>query len=138
MDIYVTEYILAEGEKNGVLPESLEKERQVGQIQRESFRNAHNAGVEMVFGTDSAVYPHGDNARQFSRMVRFGMTSAQAIRAATVRAAELLGVGEQVGRIAEGLQADLVAVSGNPYEDVSVLEHIEFVMKGGVIYKQPK
>ena len=137
MDIYVTEHILSEGERNGVLQESLEKEREVGQIQRESFTRAHGAGVEMVYGTDSAVYPHGDNARQFSRMVQFGMTPAEAIRAATVRAADLLGVGDQVGRIAEGLQADLVAVSGNPFEDISVLEHVEFVMKGGVVYKQP-
>ena len=137
MDIYVTEHILSEGEANGVLPESLEKEREVGQIQRESFTRAHGAGVEMVFGTDSAVYPHGDNARQFSRMVRFGMTPEEAVRAATVRAASLLGVGDQVGSIAEGFQADLVAVSGNPYEDIGILENVEFVMKGGVVYKQP-
>ena len=137
MDIYVTEHILTEGEANGVLPESLDKEREVGQIQRESFRQAHAAGVAMVFGTDSAVYPHGDNARQFSRMVRFGMTPAEAIRAATVDAADLLGIGDQVGRIAEGLQADLVAVSGNPFENISILEQVEFVMKGGVVYKQP-
>ena len=137
MDIYVTEHILSEGEASGVLQESLEKEREVGQIQRESFTRAHAAGVELVYGTDSAVYPHGDNARQFSRMVQFGMTPAEAIRSATVSAADLLGVGDQVGRIAEGLQADLVAVSGNPYEDVSVLEHVEFVMKGGVVYRQP-
>lgn len=137
MDIYVTEHILSEGEASGVLPESLEKEREVGQIQRESFARAHAAGVELVFGTDSAVYPHGDNARQFSRMVRFGMTPAEAVRSATVLAADLLGVGDQAGRIAEGLQADLVAVSGNPYEDVSILENVEFVMKGGVVYREP-
>ena len=137
MDIYVTEHILSEGEQSGVLQESLEKEREVGHIQRESFSKAHAAGVQMVYGTDSAVYPHGDNARQFSRMVQFGMTPAEAIRAATVSAADLLGVGDQVGRIAEGFQADLVAVSGNPYEDISVLEHVEFVMKGGVVYKLP-
>ena len=138
MDIYVTEFILSEGEKNGVLPESLEKEREVGQIQRESFRQAHSAGVEIVFGTDSAVYPHGDNARQFSRMVRFGMTPAEALRSATTKAADLLGIADQAGRIAEGLQADLVAVSGNPYDDISILENIEFVMKGGVVHKQPR
>lgn len=137
MDIYVTEHILSEGEKGGVLPESLEKERQVGQIQRESFRRAHGAGIEIVFGTDSGVFPHGDNARQFSRMVEFGMTPAEAIRAATVRAAELLGIGDQVGRIAEGLQADLVAVAGNPLGEISTLEQVVFVMKGGVVYKQP-
>lgn len=137
MDIYVTERILTEGEASGVLPESLEMEREVGEIQRESFGRAHAAGVEIVFGTDSAVYPHGDNARQFSRMVRFGMMPAEAIRSATVRAADLYGIGDQVGRIAEGLQADLVAVSGNPYEDVSILENVEFVMKGGVVYREP-
>ncbi len=137
MDIYVTEHILSEGEANGMLPESLEKEREVGQIQRESFTKAHAAGVELVFGTDSAVYPHGDNARQFSRMVQFGMSPAEAVRSATVIAAELLGVGDQVGRIAGGLQADLVAVSGNPYEDISILENVQFVMKGGVVYRQP-
>ena len=137
MDIYVTEHILSEGEKSGVLPESLDKEREVGQIQRESFRKAHNAGVEIVFGTDSGVYPHGDNARQLLRMVAFGMTPAEVIRSATVRAADLLGVGDQVGRITEGLQADLVAVDGNPLEEIGVLEEVVFVMKSGVIYKQP-
>lgn len=137
MDIYVTEYILSEGEESGMLAESLEKERQVGKIQRESFRKAHEVGIDIVFGTDSGVFPHGDNARQFSRMVEFGMTPAEAIRAATVRAADLLGIGDQAGRIAEGLQADLVAVSGNPYEEIGILEEVVFVMKGGVVHKQP-
>ncbi len=137
MDIYVTEHILSEGEKSGILPESLEKEREVGQIQRDNFRRAHDAGVQMVFGTDSGVFPHGDNARQFARMVEFGMTPAEAIRAATVGAADLLGVGDQTGRIAEGLQADLVAVAGNPYQEIGILEQVVFVMKGGVVYKQP-
>lgn len=137
MDIYVTEHILSEGEKSGMLPESLEKEREVGQIQRDSFRKAHDAGIEIVFGTDSGVYPHGHNARQFSRMVEFGMTPAEAIRAATVGAADLLGIEDQTGRIAEGLQADLVAVAGNPLEEIDILEQIVFVMKGGVVYKQP-
>ena len=137
MDIYVTEFILSEGEQHGVLPESLEKERSVGQAQRESFTRAHGAGVRLAFGTDSAVFPHGNNARQFSRMVRFGMTPAEAIRSATVLAAELLGVGDQVGQLAPGLQADLIAVSGNPYEDIGVLESVDFVMKGGVVHKRP-
>lgn len=136
MDIYVTEHILAEGEENGVLQESLDKERQVGQIQRETFRKAHKAGVRMVYGTDSAVYPHGDNGRQFARMVRFGMTPAEAIRSSTLHAAELLGIENVAGRIAVGLSADLVAVSGNPLEDVSLLENVEFVMKEGIVYKQ--
>lgn len=135
MDVYVTEHILTEGKKNGVLEESLDKERQVGTIQRENFTRAHQAGVRMAFGTDSAVYPHGDNGRQFSRMVRFGMTPIEAIRAATTNAAELLGIADRVGRLAAGFEADLVAVTGNPLEDVSLLENIDFVMKGGVTYK---
>ncbi len=135
MDIYVTEHILSEGKKVGMLQESLEKERQVGTIQRENFERAHKAGVKLVFGTDSAVYPHGHNARQFSRMVRFGMTPIEAIRAATSDAADLLGIDEQVGRLRVGQKADLIAVSGNPLEDISRLEDIEFVMKDGVVYK---
>ncbi len=135
MDIYVTEHILSEGEKNGVLAESLEKERQVGGVQRESFKRAHEAGVRLIFGTDSAVYPHGDNARQFSRMVRFGMKPIEAIRAATRDAAELLGLGDQVGQITAGRKADLIAISGNPLEDISLLEKIDFVMKAGIVVK---
>ena len=136
MDIYVTEYILGEGEAAGILPESLEKERVVGQTQRDNFRAAHRAGVKMVFGTDAGVYPHGDNARQLSRMVTFGMTSAEAIQAATVNAADALGQSGRVGVIAEGAFADIIAVSGNPLADVSLLEDVSFVMKGGEVYKR--
>ena len=136
MDIYVTEYILGEGEAAGILPESLEKERVVGQTQRDNFRAAHRAGVKMVFGTDAGVYPHGDNARQLSRMVTFGMTSAEAIQAATVNAADALGQSGKVGVIAEGAFADIIAVSGNPLADVSLLEDVSFVMKGGEVYKR--
>lgn len=135
MDIYVTEHILSEGAQNGVLEESLEKERQVGTIQRENFSRAHAAGVKLVYGTDSAVYPHGDNGKQFSRMVRFGMTPLEAIRSATINAAELLDVSTDVGQLSVGRKADLVAVTGNPIENISLLEHIEFVMKGGVVYQ---
>ena len=135
MDIYVTEFILGEGEAAGILPESLEKERQVGQTQRDNFRKAHEAGVKMVFGTDAGVYPHGDNARQLSRMVRFGMSSAEALQAATVNAAAALGQEGNVGIIAPGAAADIIAVSGNPLEDISVLENVEFVMKSGEVYK---
>ncbi len=135
MDIYNTEYTLSEGEKNGVLEESLEKERQVGGVQRESFRKAVKAGAKVVFGTDAAIYPHGDNARQFSRMVQFGMTPLQAIRAATSLAAEALGKPEELGCLSAGCAADLIAVTGDPLADVSVLEDVEFVMKGGVVYK---
>ncbi|MCQ3830463.1 amidohydrolase family protein [Microbulbifer elongatus] len=135
MDIYVTEYILSEGEKAGILPESLEKERRVGGRQRESFRAAVDAGVKMVFGSDAAVYPHGQNARQFSRMVTFGMTPLQALQASTINAAQLLGKQNELGSIREGKLADLVAVPGNPLEDISVLERVQFVMKDGEVFK---
>ncbi|WP_411818120.1 amidohydrolase family protein [Hyphococcus sp. DH-69] len=135
MDIYNTEYTLSEGEKNGVLPESLDKERQVGGIQRESFSKAVKAGAKVVFGTDAAIFPHGDNAKQFSRMVRFGMTPLQAIRASTSLAAEALGREGELGCVAVGCRADLIAVSGDPLSDISVLEEVAFVMKDGVVHK---
>jgi imidazolonepropionase-like amidohydrolase len=135
-DIYNTEYTLSEGEANGVPRENLDKERAVGQAQRDSFSRAVEAGAKVVFASDAGVYPHGDNGRQFSRMVRFGMSPLEAIQAATIHSASLLGWGDRVGRIAPGLYADLVAVDGNPLEDISVLEDVDFVMKGGVVYRQ--
>jgi imidazolonepropionase-like amidohydrolase len=135
MDVYVTEYILSAGESAGILPESLEKERTVGQTQRDNFRKAHAAGLNIVFGTDAGVYPHGQNARQFRVMVEYGMTPWQAIQSATNRAAELLGTDADTGSLAPGKFADIVAVPMNPLEDIRVLEDVPFVMKGGVIYK---
>ncbi|MEA9605013.1 amidohydrolase family protein [Xanthomonas campestris pv. plantaginis] len=131
MDIYNDDYILAEGEKNGLFAESLEKERQIGRKQRETFRAAHVAGVRLVFGSDAGVYPNGDNARQFAKMVEWGMTPLEAIRAATVDAADALGRSADVGAIAPGRYADLIAVSGDPLRDVSVLMQVESVIKGG-------
>lgn len=136
MDIYNTEYTLSKGEENGVPQENLNKERQVGTRQRESFTMAVKAGAKMVFGSDAAIYPHGDNAKQFSRMVKFGMTPIQAIQAATINAAELLNWQNDMGSISKGKFADMVAVSSNPLEDIAVLESVRFVMKGGVVYKQ--
>src|SRR4029077_5012866 len=86
MDIYNDDFIRQMGEKIGMLPESIEKEKKIGRLQRENFRRAVTAGVRMAFGTDGGVYPHGDNARQFAYMVEYGMTPMQAIRAATVNA----------------------------------------------------
>jgi imidazolonepropionase-like amidohydrolase len=137
MDIYDDDYILAEGEKNGVFAESLAKEREVGRRQRETFKAATAAGVRMVFGTDGGVYPNGDNAKQFATMVAWGMTPMQAIRAATVTAAEALGRSGDVGAIAVGRYGDLIAVGGDPLVDVTRLQSVEWVMKGGVIYKAP-
>lgn len=135
MDIYNTEFTLSEGEKLGVPEESLAKEREVGGVQRESFRKAVKAGAKVVFGTDAAIYPHGDNAKQFSRMVEFGMTPLQAIQSATSLAAEALGRSGQLGCIQPGCAADLVGVEGDPLTEISRLEAVDFVMKGGEIYR---
>ena len=136
MDIYNDTYILTHGAEVGMLPESLEKERMIGQLQRDNFRKAFEAGAKMAFGSDGAVYPHGDNGKQFAYMIEYGMSPMQAIRAATVNAAELLGWPNDVGAIAAGRYADIIAVHGNPLDDVTILENISFVMKGGTIYKQ--
>ncbi|HET6564926.1 MAG TPA: amidohydrolase family protein [Xanthomonadales bacterium] len=135
MDIYNTEYTLAEGEANGIPEENLAKDREVGIRQRESFTMAVKAGAKMVYATDSGVYPHGDNAKQFSRMVEYGMTPLQAIQSSTIHSADLLGWQDKVGQIAPGYFADIIAVDANPLEDVSVLENVGFVMKGGVVHK---
>ena len=136
MDVYVTDFIMAEGEAAGMLPESLDKERIVGAAQRDNFRKAHAAGANLVFGTDAGVYPHGQNARQFAVMVRYGMSAMDALQAATIRAARLLGTDTDVGSIAAGKYADLVAVRGDPLEDIALLERVAFVMKDGVVYKR--
>jgi imidazolonepropionase-like amidohydrolase len=136
MDIYNDDYILAEGEKNGMFKESLDKERVIGRKQRETFRAAQKAGVKMIFGTDGGVYPNGDNAKQFSTMVTWGMSPMQAIQAATVTAAEALGRSQDVGAIAVGRYGDLIAVTGDPLADVGILQSVSFVMKGGIVVKQ--
>ena len=137
MDIYNDDYILAEGEKNGVFKESLEKERTIGLKQRQTFQAAVKAGVKMIFGTDAGVYPNGYNARQFATMVKWGMTPMQAIQAATVSAAEALGRTGDVGAIAVGRYGDLIAVAGDPLADVTRLQSVAFVMKGGEVFKTP-
>ncbi len=136
MDIYDTDYTQAEGAKNGVPEESLQKDRDIGQIQRDNFRKALKAGVKMIFGTDAGVYPHGLNARQFKIMVEYGMTPMQAIRAATVDAAEALGRSADVGAIQAGRYGDLIAVKADPLADVAALEHVDFVMKGGEVVRR--
>jgi imidazolonepropionase-like amidohydrolase len=105
-------------------------------VGKESLRRAIRAGVKIAFGTDAAVFPHGQNAKEFAALVERGMSPIEAIRAATVNAADLLGVDDR-GRIAPGTLADLIAVPGDPLEDVRVLEDVRFVMKGGRVYKRP-
>ncbi len=136
MDIYNTDYTQAEGARNGVLADNLRKDREIGEIQRENFRKALRAGVGMIYGTDAGIYPHGDNARQFAVMVRYGATPLQAIQSATINAAQALDRRGQVGVIAPGAWGDLVGVSGDPLADVTVLEHPVFVMKGGDVVRR--
>jgi imidazolonepropionase-like amidohydrolase len=135
MDIYNDDYILGKAIEFGLPQENVEKEKMVGRLQRENFQKAVQAGAKMAFGTDAGVYPHGDNARQFFYMVKFGMTPAQAIRAATSNAADLIGRSKDVGAIEAGKYADIIAVGADPLQDVRVLENVAFVMKGGVVYK---
>jgi imidazolonepropionase-like amidohydrolase len=135
MDIYNDDYILGEGEKAGFLPESLAKEKEIGQLQRDNFRKAYAAGAKMAFGSDAGVYPHGDNGKQFFYMVKYGMTPMAAVQAATINAAELLGWKDKVGSIKAGKFADIIAVTGDPMADVSALAKVGFVMKGGAVVK---
>lgn len=102
----------------------------------QALRQAYARGVRIAFGTDAGVSPHGRNAEEFVLMVKYGMTPGDAIKAATLNAAELLGIADEVGSLEPGKRADLVAVRGNPLEDIAVLQHVPFVMKGGLIWKQ--
>jgi len=134
-DIYNDDFILQEGAKVGMLPESIEKEKKIGRLQRENFRHAFQSGAKMAFGTDSGVYPHGDNAKQFAKMVEWGMKPIDAIQAATIRAADLIGWSAKVGALEPDHFADVIAVSGDPLSDVHVLESVKFVMKNGAIVR---
>lgn len=135
MDIYVSDYILSEGEAAGILEESLAKERTVGKAQRERFQAAVEAGVKVAFGSDAGVYPHGQNGRQFAYMVKWGLTPMEAIQASTIGNADLFGTAETHGSIAVGKRADIIAVDEDPLDDVATLEDVDFVMKDGVVYK---
>lgn len=134
-DLYNDEYILGRAREFHIPEDFIEKERKLGQLQRDNFAKAVKAGVKVAFGTDAGVYPHGENARQFAYMVKYGLSPARAIRAATSDAAELLGRSQDIGRIAAGYYADVIAVAADPLEDVKALEKVGFVMEGGKIYK---
>jgi imidazolonepropionase-like amidohydrolase len=133
MDIYDDECI----QHNASTPaDFLEHDRALGEAQRQNFRKAVKAGVKMSFGTDAGICPHGTNARQFAYMVKYGMTPMQAIQAATVNAADLIGHSELFGSVTAGKSADIIAVEGDPLSDIRLLESVRFVMKEGQIYKQ--
>jgi imidazolonepropionase-like amidohydrolase len=135
MDIYDGDYIEEVGTKEGWPAGYLRKNRETTDAQRAAFRAAVKAGVKLSFGTDAGVYPHGLNARQFKYMVRYGMTPMQAIQSATTVSAALLGWSADVGAIAPGHFADMVAVRADPLSDISALEHVDHVMKGGVVVR---
>ena len=132
MDIYDEECIQGESRP----ADFVEHDRGLGAMQRRNFTKALKAGVKMVFGTDSGVCPYEYSVRQFAFMVKYGMTPMQAIQSATINAASLIGKPEEFGSIRAGKFADLVAVDGDPIADIRLLEHVTFVMKEGVIYKQ--
>ncbi len=134
MDIYVSDYILGEGAKNGIPEYSLNKERIVGKRQRENFKMAVESGAKMVFGTDAGIFPHGKNAKQFKYMVEWGMKPIEAIQASTINTAELFGK-TNIGEIKETFDADLIGVKGNPLKDITLLENVGFIMKEGQVVK---
>ena len=136
MDIYDEECIQQAGREGKEPKDFLEHDAQLGQIQRDNFRKAVNAGVKMSFGTDAGVCPYNQSVKQFALMVKYGMTPMQAIQAATSSAADLLGHSDVLGSIKPGKYADVIAVNGDPLKDISLLEHVQFVMKAGKIYKQ--
>jgi imidazolonepropionase-like amidohydrolase len=136
MDIYDEECIQEGGRKGNVPKDFLEHDAQLGQIQRDNFRKAVDAGIKMSFGTDAGVCPYGTSGKQFAFMVKYGMTPMQAIQAATSSAADLLGHSSEIGSIKPGKFADIIAVAGDPLADVSTLENVKFVMKDGKIYIQ--
>ena len=135
MDIYNGDYINTVCAIEEWPEEFLRKNRETTQIQRENFTKAHQAGVIIVYGTDAGVYPHGDNAKQFAYMVNHGMTSLEAIQSATIVAAKVMNWEDRVGQIKSGYFADIIAVRDNPLLNIRLLEDINVVIKGGVVYK---
>jgi len=134
-DVYNGDYIAETGRQQGWRADVLRKNDETTQAQRDGFAKCLAAGVRIAYGTDSGIYPHGLNARQFAYQVRCGQSPLDAIRSATVGAAELIRWDDRVGRIEPGYLADLIAVDGNPLQDVRLLEDVGFVMKDGAIQR---
>ena len=134
-DIYDDDFILQHGKEYGYTDENLTKEKMLGQKQRDSFRRAVQAGVKVGFGTDTGSIPFGQNGKQFFYMVKYGLTPMQAIQSATTWAADVMSWSDRIGSLDPGKYADLIAVTGNPLDDITILEHVPFVMKGGKVVK---
>lgn len=137
LNAYTPIYMVANGEAMGMLPESLEKARNLKDKRLQTYRTAIESRAKVVFGSDSATYPHGDNTKQFAMYVELGMSPMEAIQSATTVAAESLGWVGDTGAVAPGYFADIIAVQGDPLEDISVLDNVTFVMKAGHVYKSP-
>jgi imidazolonepropionase-like amidohydrolase len=133
--LFLTEYMLEHLEHSDVPEYSKQKMRWIATVAQQNVKKAFDAGVKVAFGTDAAVYPHGLNAGEFHVYVKLGMTPLAAIQTATINAADLLGWKDKVGALEPGKWADVVAVDGDPTKDVTLLERVKFVMKGGTVYK---
>jgi len=133
--LYLGDWFLENAPKMNVPPSMLAKGKEVMPAARKNIAHAFASGVKVGFGTDAAVYPHGLNAREFAVMVKLGLTPLQAIQAATLNDADLLGWSDKVGVLEPGRYADIIAVEGDPLADITTLERVKFVMKGGVVYK---
>jgi imidazolonepropionase-like amidohydrolase len=136
MDVYNADYIAVEGVAQGWPEEFIRKNNETGEAQRQVFSRAYKAGVPIIYGTDSGVYPHGDNAKQFVIMVERGMPAMDAIKAATSVAARYIGWADDVGALVPGRYGDLIAVGGNPLDDIGILQNVDVVIKGGLLFKQ--
>ncbi|MFQ6003923.1 MAG: amidohydrolase family protein [Woeseia sp.] len=137
MDIFPGDWMMIEGKRQDWPEEFLRKTEETTLVQRQNFQRAHEAGVPIVFGTDAAIYPHGMNAQQFAYMVEWGMTEMEAIKSATSVAARYMGWDDRIGAIKPGFLADIVAVEGDPLADISILEKVDTVVKGGLVFKSP-
>ena len=135
--ILAGKFVADKAKIDGFFPELVRpKAASIGPLIQNTFEQAHKAGVKIAFGTDSGVSAHGDNAQEFSLMIEAGMKPADALLSATVNSASLLGISDILGTLEEGKLADIVAVKGNPLDDISLMESVSFVMKDGVVYKQ--
>jgi len=136
--LYTLDFIIQEGASSGVPQYSIDKAKSIAKQQRERLSAAFHAGVKFAYGTDAAVFPHGRNARDFRILVEeLDVQPIEAIRTATINAAELIGIEDRAGTLEPGKWADVIAVAGNPLENITLLENVRFVMKGGVVYKSP-
>jgi imidazolonepropionase-like amidohydrolase len=133
--VYLEEWFLQNAERLHTPANLIAKAREVMPAADKNIARAIAGGVKIAFGTDAAVFPHGMNGHQFATYVKLGMTPLAAIQSATVNAADLMGWSDKVGTIEAGKFADIIAVDGDPTKDVTTLEHVKLVVKGGVVYK---